>query len=98
MGGLKKLTKMRETGVLIPLLLLWIVTYAVNHAFFSRVNMISLFRTISITLLGAMGESFIFAGGMMDLSAGSVYGLAGMIVGIGLPSSWAWASAWWWAW
>ena len=90
MGRLKKITKMRETGVLFPLLLLWLVTYASNHAFFSRINMISLFRTVSITLLGALGETFIFACGMMDLSAGSVYGLSGMIVAIclkfmGLP-------------
>ena len=33
MGRLKKLTRMRETGVLIPLLLLWIVTFAVNNSF-----------------------------------------------------------------
>lgn len=90
MGRLKKITKIRETGVLIPLLLLWIVTYAANDAFFSRINMIALFRTSSITLLGALGASFIFACGMMDVSAGSVYGLSGMIVGIclkhlGLP-------------
>lgn len=90
MGRLKKITRMRETGVLIPLLLLWIVTYAANHAFFSRINMISLFRTVSITLMGALGETFIFACGMMDLSAGSVYGLSGMITAIclkmlGLP-------------
>lgn len=87
MGRLKKITKMRETGVLIPLLLLWLVTFAVNHAFFSRISMISLFRTISITLLGALGETFIFASGMMDLSAGSVFGLAGMITGLALKSA-----------
>ena len=91
MGRLKKLTRMRETGVLIPLLLLWIVTFAVNNSFFSRMNMTALVRTVSITLLGTLGETFIFACGMMDLSAGSVYGLAGMIVGVsfeflGLPT------------
>lgn len=91
MGRLKKLTRMRETGVLIPLLLLWVVTFAVNNSFFSQMNMTALFRTVSITLLGTLGETFIFACGMMDLSAGSVYGLAGMIVGVafeylGLPT------------
>ena len=84
MKHLKKITKMRETGVLIPLLLLWIVTFAVNHAFFSRISMISLFRTVSITLLGALGETFVFACGMMDLSTGAVYGLSGMVVGFAL--------------
>lgn len=86
MNRLKKITKMRETGVLIPLLLLWIVTFAVNNAFFSRISMISLFRTVSITLLGTLGETFIFASGMMDLSAGSVFGLAGMVTGLTLKT------------
>ena len=57
MGRLKKLTRMRETGVLIPLLLLWVVTFAVNNSFFSQMNMTALFRTVSITLLGTLGET-----------------------------------------
>ena len=81
---IKKITKTKETGVLIPLLLLWVVTFAVNHTFFTSTNMIALFRTVSITLLGALGESFLFACGNMDLSAGAVYGLSGMVTGIAL--------------
>lgn len=86
MGSIKKVLKMKELGVLIPLLLLWIITYMVNHAFFTSVNMISLFRTVSITLLGTLGATFVFACGMMDLSAGSVYALSGMITALAMDT------------
>lgn len=86
MAHLKKMFKMRETGVLIPLLLLWLVTYVVNHAFISTVNMIALFRSVSITLLGTIGAAFIFSCGMMDVSGGSVYALSGMITGMALKT------------
>lgn len=89
MKVLKKILKQREIGVLVPLLLIWLVTYFANHAFFSATNMVSLFRNVSITLLGVIGATFVFSCGMMDLSAGSLYGLAGMIAAIcmnkGLP-------------
>ena len=84
MSRIKKALKMKEMGVLIPLLLLWIITYLVNHAFLSKLNMIALFRSTSITLLGTIGASFIFACGMMDVSSGSIYALAGMITGMAL--------------
>lgn len=82
----KKVLKMREMGVLIPLLLLWIVTYAANHAFISSVNMIALFRSVSITLLGTIGASFVFSCGMMDVSSGSIYALSGMITAMALTT------------
>ena len=84
MKAVKKIMKMREVGVLIPLLLLWIVTYFINHAFFTSTNMIALFRSISITALGAIGAAFVFCGGMMDVSVGSIYGLAGMLTAIAM--------------
>lgn len=79
MEKIRKIVKMREMGVLIPLLLLWIVTFLFNQAFFSKLNMIALFRSTSITLLGTLGASFVFACGMMDVSSGSIYALAGMV-------------------
>ncbi len=82
MKTLKKLTKRTETGILVPLILLWLITYAANHAFFGANNMTSLFRSVSITLLGAIGASFVFSCGMLDVSAGSVYGLAGMVAAL----------------
>lgn len=82
MQVVKKILKRRELGVLIPLLLIWLVTYFANHSFFSVTNMVSLFRTVSITLLGVIGATFVFSCGMLDLSAGSLYGLGGMITAI----------------
>ena len=47
--------------------------------------MFSLFRSISVTLLGSIGATFVFSCGMMDLSVGAVYGLSSMVAG--LPES-----------
>ena len=90
MSTLKKITKRSEMGVLVPLLLLWIITGCFNKNFFSSMSMSSLFRSISVTLLGSIGATFVFSCGMMDLSVGAVYGLAGMVSGLlmvnaGLP-------------
>ncbi len=88
----KKLMKQSEMGVLIPLLILWMVTFMANHAFFSSTNMVALSRSVSITLLGSIGATILFSCGMMDLSAGSIFGLSGVVVSIcmnnyGLPVS-----------
>lgn len=90
MSTLKKIAKRSEMGVLIPLLLLWIITGCFNRNFFSAMSMFSLLRSISVTLLGSIGATFVFSCGMMDLSVGAVYGLAGMVSGLlmvnqGLP-------------
>ena len=90
MSTLKKITKRSEMGVLIPLLLLWIITGCFNKNFFSSMSMFSLLRSISVTLLGAIGATFVFSCGMMDLSVGAVYGLSSMVAGMlmvnaGLP-------------
>ena len=82
MSTLKKITKRSEMGVLIPLLLLWIITGCFNKNFFSSMSMFSLLRSISVTLLGSIGATFVFSCGMMDLSVGAVYGLAGMVSGL----------------
>ncbi len=84
MNAIKKMMKVREIGVLIPLLILWLVTYFINHAFFSATSMIALFRSISVSVLGAIGASFVFCCGMMDVSGGSIYGLAGMMTAIAM--------------
>ena len=82
MSTLKKITKRSEMGVLIPLLLLWIITGCFNKNFFSSMSMFSLFRSISVTLLGSIGATFVFSCGMMDLSVGTVYGLSSMVAGM----------------
>lgn len=79
---IRKIMKRSETGVLIPLLLLWVLTQIINHSFFTVMNMMQLFRTISITMIGAIGATFVFSCGMMDLSVGSLSGLAGIVSGI----------------
>lgn len=82
MAFIKKIMRRSEMGVLIPLALLWIITGCFNKNFFSQMSMFSLLRSISVTLIGSIGATFVFSCGMMDLSIGSVYGLAGMVSGL----------------
>ncbi len=82
MSIFKKIMKRSELGILIPLLLLWFITWVFNNNFFSSMSMTSLFRSISVTLLGSIGATFVFSCGMMDLSVGALYGLAGMVSGL----------------
>ena len=82
METIKKITKRNEVGILIPLLLIWIITFIANNAFLSSTNMIALFRTVSITLLGAIGATFLFACGMMDVSSSSIYALSGIVIAV----------------
>ncbi len=82
MTFIKKIVRRSEMGVLIPLVLLWGITGCFNKNFFSPMSMFSLLRSISITLLGSIGATFVFSCGMMDLSIGAVYGLAGMASGM----------------
>ncbi|RGQ05186.1 ABC transporter permease [Blautia obeum] len=82
METIKKITKRNEVGILIPLLLIWIITFIANNAFLTSTNMIALFRTVSITLLGAIGATFLFACGMMDVSSSSIYALSGIVIAV----------------
>lgn len=87
MTTIKKIMRRGEVGVLVPLLLLWIITGCFNKNFFSSMSMFALFRSISVTLLGSIGATFVFSCGMMDLSIGAVYGIAGMVSGMLMVNS-----------
>lgn len=78
----RKIISSKEMGIFIPWLLICIVTGVVNHAFFSMNNVINLLRSISITLLGAIGVTFVLISGQMEMSIGSTMGLASLITGM----------------
>lgn len=71
----------KEIGILIPLLIICTVTTIVNPVFLSMSNIINLLRSISITLIGAIGMTFVLISGGLDLSVGSTLALGGMVSG-----------------
>lgn len=78
---INRILQNKETGILIPLILICVVAGIVNPAFFSISNIIDLLRSISFTIIVGVGMTFVLISGGLDLSVGSVIGLTGMITG-----------------
>lgn len=80
-GVVKSIFSVKEVGILIPLILICLITALINPAFASTANVVNLMRSISITVIGAVGMTFVLIGGGLDLSVGSVLALGGMVTG-----------------
>lgn len=78
----KRIISSKEFGIFIPWLVICIVTTIANPAFASVANIVNLLRSISITLIGGVGVTFIFISGQMEMSIGSTMGLASIITGM----------------
>jgi ribose/xylose/arabinose/galactoside ABC-type transport system permease subunit len=83
----KRLTAFKEIGILAAFLILCIVTALVNPIFLYTDNMIDVLRSISFTLISAVGMTFVIIGGGLDLSVGSVLALGGMVSGWALVNN-----------
>lgn len=79
---IKKLLSQDEMGMFFFLLILCIGIGLANPTFFYSTNIINLLRTSSLTILAAVGFTFVLISGHMDLSLGSIIGLGGMISGL----------------
>ena len=77
----KKILRIREVGILIPLIIIVIIASIFTDAFATAANMVNLARAISFTVIGAVGMTFILISGGLDLSVGSTLGLGSMVVG-----------------
>jgi rhamnose transport system permease protein len=81
-SGLGALLKARETGILIALALIVVVTTAKNPNFlFSNDGFRDLLLTPSILLLVAVGQAIVIITRNVDLSVGSVLGLTAYLTG-----------------
>jgi ribose transport system permease protein len=68
-----------EAGTLAAVILLMILLTAANGQFLTRDNLIFTSRSFSFIAVAAMGACFVIISGGIDLSVGSVMGLAGVI-------------------
>lgn len=87
---LKKFIKTKESAVILMFTILFLVTSVIAPAFLSYAQLINLFRTISLSLLPAMGMVFVMTCASIDLSAGSVLAFSGMISGYAMVT-WNWS-------
>ncbi|MDR0848977.1 MAG: ABC transporter permease [Propionibacteriaceae bacterium] len=83
MKALTALLRSRETGILLALALLVVVTCTINSKFvFSTDGWRDLWITPSILLVLAVGEAFVIITKSVDLSVGSIMGLTAFSIGM----------------
>ncbi len=83
-SNLKKVMKIKESGVLLILIMIMLISGIISENFFSAYNIIILFRSLAFLGLVALGESIVILTGEIDLSVGSVAGFSGIITGFAL--------------
>lgn len=86
---IKKFFRTKESAVILMFVGLFLLTAIINPAFLTYAQLINLFRTISLSLLPAMGMVFVMTCASIDLSAGSVLAFSGMLCGYTMIM-WGW--------
>jgi len=83
---IKKLLK-GELGLLLILVILVITFMILSPYFFTSRNLLNITRQVSITLIVAIGMTFVILTGEIDLSVGSLAALAGIATAAALSAS-----------
>jgi len=77
-----QIVQIKELGIFIPLLILFLGVGFVRPEFFSKVNLINIFSDVSFLLLPALGVTIVMLTGGIDISVGYVSSLAGVVTGL----------------
>lgn len=80
---------MRNLGLIAFIALLWLICTVFSPFFFSKNNIMLLFRQCATILIGGTGMTFVILTAGTDLSVGSIAALSGMIAGIAI-TNWKW--------
>ncbi|MGH8988440.1 MAG: ABC transporter permease [Acidimicrobiales bacterium] len=72
------LTGLRESGILLPFIALFIVLSVASSHFFTGTNLLNVGDQQASTLIAAAGETLVLVTGGLDLSIGAIYVLAGV--------------------
>ncbi len=75
---LEKFVDVRESGVLMPLLLAMVLFSVNSDKFFTVSNMSNVMRTAAFTIITAIGQAFLIIAGSWDISVGAVFSLGGV--------------------
>lgn len=69
---------LRDTGILVPFIALFVVLSVTSSHFFTGTNLLDVLDQQASTLIAAAGETLVLVSGGLDLSIGAVYVLAGV--------------------
>ncbi|HEY6277009.1 MAG TPA: ABC transporter permease [Streptosporangiaceae bacterium] len=70
--------RLRQAGILIPFLVLFIVLSVASGPFLTRVNLLDILDQQAATLIIAAAGTLVLVAGGIDLSVGAIYALAGV--------------------
>lgn len=69
----------RELSVILAALTMFVALSFATETFFTELNLLSLLRQISVIGIIAVGSTFVFISGEIDLSVGALHGLLAMV-------------------
>ncbi len=80
--SISRLFSVREIGVLIALILMFLFFSIASPHFFNANNIVNIIRQISLLGIMAMGMTMVIVCGEIDLSVGSIYGASAILTGV----------------
>lgn len=80
------ISRIRELGVFIGFIGLFIVFSLATPVFFTLDNLINIIRQVSLLGILSMGMTMVIGSGEIDLSVGSIYGMSAMFAGLLMTS------------
>jgi ribose/xylose/arabinose/galactoside ABC-type transport system permease subunit len=95
-GGRRRLAhvlEVRETGLILAIVVVVIVITLLNRNFASPGNILGLLRAMSSLAIIALAQTLVIIAGELDLSVGAVYGLAATTTAIVWLNGWPLAAA-----
>jgi ribose transport system permease protein len=85
---MRTLFAMRETGILLALLIICTVLTLSTSSFLTVQNLLNVGRQVSLLGIMAIGMTFVLISREVDLSIGSIYAVAGLSTGMLIVSGW----------
>jgi ribose/xylose/arabinose/galactoside ABC-type transport system permease subunit len=82
--NIRRFFRLKELGIAIPLVLIFVIIGLVNPRFFSSTNIINMLRNSAFVFIIGLTMTTVFIGGGLDLSVGSSLALGGVISGLAL--------------
>jgi ribose transport system permease protein len=85
---LAEITKARETGIFLALVILCVLIALLTPNFLSVRNLLNIGRQVSLLGIMAIGMTFVLITREVDLSVGSIYALTGLASGMLIIANW----------
>lgn len=75
----KRILSVPETGILVPLVAFAIIFWCIDHTFLNTNSLSAMLRAVAFIGVIAVGQTWLMVAGEIDLSVGSVAGLAAIV-------------------